>query len=187
MPQAGRAVKGWCLLPAVLETAGQDEGASEAGFPWVSLPGCTLMYHVRVRTFSMQTSKPKQTKLTALVSKSIREISFWSQIWVTMTREEKLKLPQISCSKLVTVLMSFYRNRTKQIINQGMFQICWWEHPGDGDSEAGQSLSQAQRLSDDILALGLIEAQSLCGHFKRMHWIVRRSDSEVANDGLLRH
>lgn len=42
--------------------------------------------------------------------------------------EDKSKLPQVPWSKLVTVLVSFHSNRTKQIMNQDVLQIRWWQH-----------------------------------------------------------
>lgn len=71
-----------------------------------------------------------------------------------MPTEDKFKLFQIPCYKLVAVLVSYYSNRTKKIINQDMFQTREWEHRGHCGNETGQSLFKAQGLSYDILSFG---------------------------------
>lgn len=105
----------------------------------------------------------------ALTSKGKRGSSFWSQM-NDLDPTHRGRVPQTLYSNVVTVSWNFFVNKKeqKEVINQGTFQVHWWERrAGKGSSKAGGGVwlsrlpAVSLRCYLKTLLLELVEANGL--------------------------
>lgn len=73
------------------------------------------------------TAMDTPTHAQSLHFKSNKSI-FLSQIRMAMALEPILNFPKIQHSSVEAASWSSYRNRTQEVINQGIFKMCGWKH-----------------------------------------------------------
>lgn len=101
-----------------LEVTGEVLWLYDLQGPSLLTPSYSSLQYIFITYFSFSSLRQECYRCQPRNSSHLKGDLFWSQIRVTTAQEHRFRLPQAPCSKEVAILWSYYRNRTKQVINQ---------------------------------------------------------------------